>query len=29
MRSRVSVAAIGVALVVTVLGLEAQDDRFE
>ncbi len=29
MRSRVSLAAIGVALVVTVPGLEAQDDRFE
>ncbi len=29
MRSSVSIAAIGVALVVTVPGLEAQDDRFE
>ncbi len=29
MRSRVSLAAIGMALVVTVPGLEAQDDRFE
>ena len=29
MRSRVSLAAIGVALVATVPGLEAQDDRFE
>ena len=29
MKSRVSLAAMGVALVVTVPALEAQDDRFE